>query len=151
MGTIEPLNVDRNFIGLGRRKSLSELDIRKIKKLYKCPPYHDWYNVCQSDDNCGINEYCGPSNLLIGGQCRTVLADGSFCTSSKQCLNICSGGRCTNCNDNSHCKSNEFCANVYYPLMENHCSDYCEELCMFNSQCGGSCPVCSWRFRCEKS
>ena len=27
---------------LGLKKNLSALDIVKIKKMYKCPPYQDW-------------------------------------------------------------------------------------------------------------
>ena len=28
---------------LGRKENLSALDIVKIKKMYKCPPYQDWW------------------------------------------------------------------------------------------------------------
>ena len=41
--TIEPVNPDRADIGgLGRKRNLSDTDIAKIKKLYKCPPYENW-------------------------------------------------------------------------------------------------------------
>lgn len=146
--TIEPKNV--NFTQIGRKANLSETDITKIKKLYKCPPYENFKNGCYNDNECGVNEHC-TSTLIIQGQCRTVLADGSFCTRNEECLHTCSGGTCTSCVNHGDCKSNEFCANRFLPLVENICAGYCEELCLTSSQCGGDCPVCSWRFRCEKS
>jgi len=38
--TIIPKNVDPDLIG--KKQNLSETDIIKIKKLYKCPPYNEW-------------------------------------------------------------------------------------------------------------
>ena len=49
---------------MGRRKELSEVDIRKIKKLYKCPPFKDWKNGCTGDSECGVNEHCGISTQV---------------------------------------------------------------------------------------
>lgn len=41
--TIEPVSPDRHTIqGLGRRRNLSDIDVVKIKKLYKCSPYENW-------------------------------------------------------------------------------------------------------------
>ena len=41
--TIESINPDRSEItGLGRKRNLSETDVIKIKKLYKCSPYENW-------------------------------------------------------------------------------------------------------------
>ena len=43
MMTIEPILLDKIEIGgLGRKRNLSTIDINKIKKLYKCPPYENW-------------------------------------------------------------------------------------------------------------
>ena len=49
-----------------------------------------------------------------------------------------------------HCKDGQYCANTLLPLVANVCSGWCEDVCMVSAQCGGSCPVCSWRFRCER-
>ena len=40
--TILPKNSAVNATSLGRKVNLSETDIIKIKKLYKCPPYSSW-------------------------------------------------------------------------------------------------------------
>ena len=44
MITIEPVSSnDRvQIAGLGRRKNLSDTDVVKIKKMYKCSPYENW-------------------------------------------------------------------------------------------------------------
>ena len=44
MITIEPVSsTDRvQIAGLGRRRNLSDIDIVKIKKMYKCSPYENW-------------------------------------------------------------------------------------------------------------
>ena len=40
--TIMPKSSSYNHTSLGRKVNLSETDIIKIKKLYKCPPYNNW-------------------------------------------------------------------------------------------------------------
>ena len=62
---------------LGRRGNLSEVDVRKVKKMYKCAPFSDWHQSCSSDSDCGFNEFC--ESYVFGGQCRTLLPDGSLC------------------------------------------------------------------------
>ena len=42
MLTISPKDPNVNYTSIGRKKTLSETDIIKIKKLYKCPPYNNW-------------------------------------------------------------------------------------------------------------
>ena len=42
MLTITPKNPAVNYTSIGRKVNLSETDIIKIKKLYKCPPYREW-------------------------------------------------------------------------------------------------------------
>ena len=42
MLTIVPKNPAVNYAKIGRKINLSETDIIKIKKLYKCPPYNNW-------------------------------------------------------------------------------------------------------------
>ncbi len=43
MTTIEPIDIDKSEInGLGRKLNLSDIDIIKIKKMYKCAPYEKW-------------------------------------------------------------------------------------------------------------
>ena len=177
--TIESINPDRSEItGLGRKRNLSETDVIKIKKLYKCSPYENWYvskwaflgkllrffvslslkrplfvirdNGCQSDSDCGINEHCAASINVIKGQCRTQLPDGSLCTRNEECLHrICSGGICSSCTQDEHCPEGQFCGNKYIPFVENVCTEYCGELCLFSAQCLGRCTTCGWGFVCE--
>ncbi len=45
--------------------------------MYKCSPYADWRQSCSSDSDCGFNEFC--ESYLFGGQCRTLMSDGSLC------------------------------------------------------------------------
>ena len=107
-------------------------------------------NGCQSDSDCGINEHCAASINVIKGQCRTQLPDGSLCTRNEECLHrICSGGICSSCTQDEHCPEGQFCGNKYIPFVENVCTEYCGELCLFSAQCLGRCTTCGWGFVCE--
>ena len=107
-------------------------------------------NGCQSDSDCGINEHCAASINVIKGQCRTQLPDGSLCTRNEECLHrICSGGVCSSCTQDEHCPGGQFCGNKYIPFVENVCTEYCGELCLFSAQCLGQCTTCGWGFVCE--
>ena len=107
-------------------------------------------NGCQSDSDCGINEHCAASINVIKGQCRTQLPDGSLCTRNEECLHrICSGGICSSCTQDEHCPEGKFCGNKYIPFVENVCTEYCGELCLFSAQCLGRCTTCGWGFVCE--
>ena len=81
-----------------------------------------------------------------------VLRVGSLCLAREECLGHCGGGVCGDCVEDGHCDTTaEYCAYKYLPAIQNECADYCGSFCLLSSQCGGSCPVCSWGFTCQKS
>lgn len=96
MRSIRPKDKSIDPDDLGFKADLSEIDKKKIRKMYKCEPYNDYKVSCtwvkllfidevktsifaRSDDNCGLNEYCA----LFVGECRTSLPDGSICLLDK--------------------------------------------------------------------
>ena len=106
-------------------------------------------NGCASDSDCGINEHCAISYTLVRGQCRTNLADGSFCVRNEECVNHCSGNVCTSCTVDTDCPSEQYCANKYLPFLQNECSGYCGQYCLLSATCIGSCATCGWSFTCQ--
>jgi len=79
MRSIKPKDKSIDPDDLGFKANLSEIDKKKIRKMYKCNPYNDYKVGCTNDDNCGLNEYCA----LFVGECRTKLPDGSVCLLDK--------------------------------------------------------------------
>jgi len=147
MRSIKPKDKSIDPDDLGFKADLSEIDRKKIRKMYKCDPYNDYKVSCSSDDNCGLNEYCA----LFVGECRTNLPDGSVCLLDKECLNHCgSGGVCSECTEDTHCDGEKYCAYKYLPAIQNECSGYCNSFCFLSAQCQGECNTCTWGFTCQK-
>lgn len=146
MRSIIPTDDTVDVDNLGFKPNLSEIDIKKIRKMYKCDPYKDYKASCSSDGNCGLNEYCA----LWVGECRTKLPAGSLCVLNRECLQHCGGGLCSTCTEDTHCPDKEYCAYKYLPGIEKECSGYCGGLCLLSSQCAGECSTCGWSFTCQK-
>merc|ERR1712066_1072395 len=51
---------------IGKKSNLSDTDIVKIKKMYKCKPYEGWQNRCSRTDECGLNEFASCGSCTTG-------------------------------------------------------------------------------------
>jgi len=145
MKSILPTDEDVDVDNLGFKPNLSEIDIKKIRKMYRCDPYKDYKASCSNDDDCGLNEYCA----LFVGECRTKLPTGSLCVLDRECLDHCGGGVCSVCTEDTHCGDADYCTYKYLPGIEKECSGYCGGFCLLSSQCGGECGTCGWSFTCQ--
>ena len=72
MRSIQPKKEGVDPNNLGFKPDLSEIDKKKIRKMYKCDPYKEYRDACSNENDCGLNEYCAP--LL--NECRTQLPTG---------------------------------------------------------------------------